>query len=153
MGVHGPPARVCVCTRACSCHVPGCLCAPVVQVADEAHGVKCLEGSRYQRLMQVDAQRKLLLTGTPVQNNLRELFTMLRFATPSVFQAGDRVYVAASVCVCVCVCLCLFSLDNHRITVCAPSPCGPVCLKGAADRRRRCWVRFGPCWSRSSSGE
>ena len=61
----------------------------VTQVLDEAHGIKNSATSKFQRLMKVQAKRKLLLTGTPVQNNLVELFTVLRFTMPDVFQSGD----------------------------------------------------------------
>lgn len=60
-----------------------------VQIADEAHQVKDADSHRYKKLMTIQAQHKLLLTGTPVQNNMPELFAMLRFAMPHVFQHSD----------------------------------------------------------------
>lgn len=66
---------------------PGC----VAQIADEAHGVRSDTTGRYQRLRKLSSKRKLLLTGTPVQNNLSELFVMMRFAMPSVFLEEDAV--------------------------------------------------------------
>ena len=64
-----------------------------LQIADEAHGVKSTERSRFRRLSKLRSAHKLLLTGTPVQNNLSELFAMLRFAMPDVFYEDDEVYV------------------------------------------------------------
>ena len=37
------------------------------------------------RQIQVKAQRRLLLTGTPLQNNLVELMSLLAFVMPSMF--------------------------------------------------------------------
>lgn len=58
-------------------------------VLDEAHGIKDSTGGRFQQLLKVSAEYKLLLTGTPIQNNLMELFTILRFTMPTVFQSSD----------------------------------------------------------------
>ena len=46
-------------------------------VFDEAHMLKNMSTSRYENLMKVQAPRKLLLTGTPLQNNLVELMSLL----------------------------------------------------------------------------
>lgn len=40
---------------------------------------------RYENLMRVQASRKLLLTGTPLQNNLVELMSLLVFVMPEMF--------------------------------------------------------------------
>ena len=45
--------------------------SPVLLVA-EAHALKNVGSARYQRLMKLKATRKLLLSGTPIQNNLQE---------------------------------------------------------------------------------
>lgn len=42
--------------------------------------------SRYTGLMQLPAKFRLLLTGTPLQNNLQELASLLAFILPSVFK-------------------------------------------------------------------
>ena len=54
-------------------------------VLDEGHALKKADSSRFMRLSQLDVSQRLLLTGTPVQNNLAELLTMLSFVLPSVF--------------------------------------------------------------------
>ena len=59
---------------------------PVCCVYDEGHFLKNSTSARYQTLMRINAQFRLLLTGTPLQNNLRELISLLGFILPSVFQ-------------------------------------------------------------------
>lgn len=39
-------------------------------ILDEAHNVKNFRSQRWQTLLGFNAQRRLLLTGTPLQNNL-----------------------------------------------------------------------------------
>ena len=45
----------------------------------------CLVTSRYEQLMKIRGRRKLLLTGTPLQNNLVELMSLLIFVMPGMF--------------------------------------------------------------------
>ncbi|XP_042909421.1 SWI/SNF-related matrix-associated actin-dependent regulator of chromatin subfamily A containing DEAD/H box 1 homolog isoform X2 [Parasteatoda tepidariorum] len=54
-------------------------------VFDEAHMLKNMSSQRYQHLMRIRAPRRLLLTGTPLQNNLVELMSLLIFAMPHMF--------------------------------------------------------------------
>ncbi|GFU47913.1 hypothetical protein NPIL_450051 [Nephila pilipes] len=54
-------------------------------VFDEAHMLKNMASQRYQHLMKIKAPRRLLLTGTPLQNNLVELMSLLIFAMPHMF--------------------------------------------------------------------
>lgn len=42
-------------------------------VFDEGHILKNFQSQRYKALMHIDSGWKLLLTGTPLQNNLQEL--------------------------------------------------------------------------------
>lgn len=44
---------------------------------DEGHQLKNSESKKYKDLMQIRAQWRLLLTGTPLQNNLQELVVRL----------------------------------------------------------------------------
>jgi SWI/SNF-related matrix-associated actin-dependent regulator 1 of chromatin subfamily A len=44
------------------------------------------ESQRYQNLIKIEAKFRLLLTGTPLQNNLRELVAILAFILPDVFK-------------------------------------------------------------------
>lgn len=58
-------------------------------ILDEGHMLKNMQSQRYQGLMKLTSQRRLLLTGTPLQNNLLELMSLLSFVMPSMF--GERV--------------------------------------------------------------
>lgn len=42
-------------------------------VFDEGHVLKNFQSQRYQALLKFEARWRLLLTGTPLQNNLQEL--------------------------------------------------------------------------------
>lgn len=52
---------------------------------DEAHKIKNFEGQNFQCLNYLTATFKLLLTGTPLNNNLTELWTLLTFIMPTIF--------------------------------------------------------------------
>ncbi|KAL0222241.1 hypothetical protein RCL1_002095 [Eukaryota sp. TZLM3-RCL] len=54
-------------------------------VLDEAQGIKNASSIRHQRITAIKCYHRLLLTGTPIQNNLRELWSLLSFLMPSVF--------------------------------------------------------------------
>ncbi|XP_052802609.1 chromodomain-helicase-DNA-binding protein 1-like [Mya arenaria] len=54
-------------------------------VVDEAHRLKNLDSLLYKTLSQWDFHTSLLLTGTPIQNNLRELYALLSFVSPKKF--------------------------------------------------------------------
>ncbi|XP_061176212.1 SWI/SNF-related matrix-associated actin-dependent regulator of chromatin subfamily A containing DEAD/H box 1B-like [Saccostrea echinata] len=54
-------------------------------IFDEGHMLKNMSSLRYQNLMKIAAERRLLLTGTPLQNNLLELMSLLCFVMPEIF--------------------------------------------------------------------
>ena len=54
-------------------------------VVDEAHRLKNAQSKFFRILAAYSINFKLLLTGTPLQNNLEELFYLLNFLTPSKF--------------------------------------------------------------------
>ncbi|CAN0436978.1 unnamed protein product, partial [Ectocarpus sp. 12 AP-2014] len=56
-------------------------------VLDEGHSIKNIKSSRFQRLRVVAAKHRLLLSGTPVQNNLGELLALLSFLMPEIFRS------------------------------------------------------------------
>lgn len=51
-------------------------------VLDEAHNIKNFKSQRWQTLLNFNTQHRLLLTGTPLQNNLNELWSLLYFLMP-----------------------------------------------------------------------
>ncbi|KAJ0067623.1 hypothetical protein NL108_008946, partial [Boleophthalmus pectinirostris] len=57
----------------------------VYAIFDEGHMLKNMNSLRYRHLMAINAQHRVLLTGTPVQNNLLELMSLLNFIMPSMF--------------------------------------------------------------------
>ncbi|KAM9810817.1 SWI/SNF-related matrix-associated actin-dependent regulator of chromatin subfamily A containing DEAD/H box 1A [Neosynchiropus ocellatus] len=54
-------------------------------VFDEGHMLKNMNSLRYRHLMAINAKYRLLLTGTPLQNNILELMSLLNFIMPSMF--------------------------------------------------------------------
>ncbi|EZG56850.1 DNA helicase [Gregarina niphandrodes] len=54
---------------------------------DEAHQLKNRESKRFRELCEFRARYKLLLSGTPLHNNLEELWSLLHFMNPSIY--GD----------------------------------------------------------------
>ncbi|ORE05176.1 hypothetical protein BCV72DRAFT_209837 [Rhizopus microsporus var. microsporus] len=55
-------------------------------ILDEGHMIKNCTSARYKYLMKIKSQFKLLLTGTPLQNNLQELVSLLTFIMPNTFK-------------------------------------------------------------------
>ncbi|KAK1297027.1 putative chromatin-remodeling complex ATPase chain [Acorus calamus] len=58
---------------------------------DEAHVLKDKSSYRWKNLMSVakNANQRLMLTGTPLQNDLHELWSLLEFMMPAIFATGD----------------------------------------------------------------
>nr|XP_010315564.1 protein CHROMATIN REMODELING 19 isoform X2 [Solanum lycopersicum] len=58
---------------------------------DEAHALKDKGSYRWKNLMSVarNANQRLMLTGTPLQNDLHELWSILEFMMPDLFETGD----------------------------------------------------------------
>ncbi|KAG6354160.1 hypothetical protein INS49_004764 [Diaporthe citri] len=52
-------------------------------ILDEAHNIKNFRSQRWQTLLGFNTHSRLLLTGTPLQNNLTELWSLLFFLMPS----------------------------------------------------------------------
>ncbi|CAI5730360.1 unnamed protein product [Peronospora destructor] len=60
-------------------------------ILDEAHNIKNWKSLRWQTLLTFSSQRRLLLTGTPLQNNVLELWALMHFLMPSdPAQSGDN---------------------------------------------------------------
>jgi len=60
-----------------------------VLVVDEAHRLKNSSSKFFRFLSNYSLNYKMLLTGTPLQNNLEELFYLLNFLTPTKFNDLD----------------------------------------------------------------
>lgn len=58
-------------------------------VIDEAHRIKNEESLLSQIIRMFHSKNRLLITGTPLQNNLRELWALLNFILPDVFADNE----------------------------------------------------------------
>ncbi|KAL1878660.1 DNA-dependent ATPase fun30 [Diaporthe australafricana] len=54
-------------------------------IFDEGHKLKNPNAQIYQDLIRIDAVWKLIMTGTPIQNNIMEMVSLLNFLSPNVF--------------------------------------------------------------------
>lgn len=59
-------------------------------IVDEGHRLKNLECKLIKCLKGFNTQNRLLLTGTPLQNNLKELWSLLNFLLPDIFSSLDQ---------------------------------------------------------------
>ncbi|XP_077964885.1 chromodomain-helicase-DNA-binding protein 1-like isoform X3 [Gasterosteus aculeatus] len=60
-----------------------------VLVVDEAQRLKNPNSLLHKTLTQFSAGFRVLLTGTPIQNNLQELYSLLSFVQPNIFTAEE----------------------------------------------------------------
>ena len=58
-------------------------------IIDEAHRIKNEESLLSQIIRMFHSRNRLLITGTPLQNNLRELWALLNFIVPDVFAENE----------------------------------------------------------------
>ncbi|KAJ2492415.1 swr1 complex component [Coemansia sp. RSA 2050] len=58
-------------------------------ILDEAQAIKNFRSQRWQTLLGVKSACRLLLTGTPLQNSLIELWSLMYFLMPQEFGAGE----------------------------------------------------------------
>ncbi len=56
-------------------------------ILDEAHYIKNFKSQRWQTLLTFSTRRRLLLTGTPLQNSLMELWSLMHFLMPHLFRS------------------------------------------------------------------
>jgi SWI/SNF-related matrix-associated actin-dependent regulator 1 of chromatin subfamily A len=64
-------------------------CRPKICIFDEGHVLKNANTIRYKSLMRIDTPCRILLTGTPLQNSLQELMSILGFLMPEVFYGKE----------------------------------------------------------------
>jgi hypothetical protein len=93
-----------------------------VPCPEQGHRLKNKDSKLFTVLMkEYVSKRKLILTGTPLQNNINELWNLLNFLMPTVFDTDQdfkswfsKVCVDVWVCcgsasyVCLCMCTCVF---------------------------------------------
>lgn len=58
-------------------------------IFDEGHMLKNAKSKRYQALRSIRSDFRLFLTGTPLQNNLQELVSVLAFLMPTLFDDAE----------------------------------------------------------------
>lgn len=59
-------------------------------ILDEAQAIKSSQSSRWKNLLNFHCRNRLLLTGTPIQNNMQELWALLHFIMPTLFDSHDE---------------------------------------------------------------
>lgn len=58
-------------------------------ILDESQNIKNVAAQSTQAILMLKAQHKLALSGTPIENNLTELFSLFRFLNPTMFGSLD----------------------------------------------------------------
>lgn len=58
----------------------------LTSIQDEGHCMKNADAKLYQELRTFPSATRFLITGTPLQNEMKELWSLLHFLLPSVFQ-------------------------------------------------------------------
>lgn len=58
---------------------------PEICIFDEGHALKNRTSQRHKSAMQIPAKFRLIMSGTPLQNNLQEMVSILSFLMPSMF--------------------------------------------------------------------
>ena len=61
----------------------------VYLIIDEAHKIKNDESNLSQLVRRLKSDKRLLITGTPLQNNLHELWSLLNFLLPDLFSSSE----------------------------------------------------------------
>jgi SNF2 family DNA or RNA helicase len=58
-------------------------------ILDESQNIKNLQSQSNKAVMLVQAKHKLALSGTPIENNLTELYALFRFINPAMFGSAE----------------------------------------------------------------
>ena len=59
-------------------------------ILDEAQAIKSINSQRWKTLLAFQSRNKLLLTGTPIQNTMAELWALLHFIMPKLFDSHEQ---------------------------------------------------------------
>ena len=59
-------------------------------ILDEAHAIKSSSTARWKTLLTFNCRNRLLLTGTPIQNSMQELWALLHFIMPTLFDSHEE---------------------------------------------------------------
>lgn len=59
-------------------------------ILDESQNIKNLNSQISRAVMLLNAEHRLALSGTPIENNLTELYSLFRFLNPSMFGSPDE---------------------------------------------------------------
>ncbi|XP_022083274.1 DNA helicase INO80-like isoform X2 [Acanthaster planci] len=59
-------------------------------ILDEAQAIKSSSSVRWKLLLQFSCRNRLLLTGTPIQNSMAELWALLHFIMPTLFDSHEE---------------------------------------------------------------
>jgi len=61
-----------------------------VMVLDEAQAIKNAASLRWKCLLNLKCRNRVLLTGTPIQNSMNELWALLHFSMPELFESREE---------------------------------------------------------------
>jgi SWI/SNF-related matrix-associated actin-dependent regulator of chromatin subfamily A member 5 len=61
-------------------------------ILDEAHRLKNETSALSKTVRSFETSNRILITGTPLQNSLHELWALLNFLVPDVFESSEQVY-------------------------------------------------------------
>uniref|UniRef100_A0A1B6DCW5 Chromatin-remodeling ATPase INO80 n=1 Tax=Clastoptera arizonana TaxID=38151 RepID=A0A1B6DCW5_9HEMI len=59
-------------------------------ILDEAQAIKSAGSNRWKQLLGFSCRNRLLLSGTPIQNSMAELWALLHFIMPTLFDSHDE---------------------------------------------------------------
>ena len=59
-------------------------------VLDEAQAIKSSSSQRWKMLLEFKCRNRLLLSGTPIQNSMAELWSLLHFVMPTLFDSHEE---------------------------------------------------------------
>ena len=59
-------------------------------ILDEAQAIKNINSQRWKLLLSYQCRNRLLLTGTPIQNSMAELWALLHFIMPKLFDSHEH---------------------------------------------------------------